>query len=85
MDYVGTILEILKAGLSIWSDKESEKYLAMVLELEGKIANEKKKPIFVKGMSPIGDYRDDAVIDDCVRRLATIGKGFASAAGKRVS
>lgn len=83
MDYVGTILKILSAGLSIWSDREANKYKEMVLKLEQRIMNEKRKPIFVKGMDPKGDYRNDDVIDDCIRQLLLIGRHFSdSVAGK---
>lgn len=79
MDYIGTILEILKAGLNLWANKEAHKYLDLVLKIETELSNERKKPVYVEGMPKNGNYRDDRIVDDGLRRLATIGRGFATA------
>lgn len=78
MDWVGTVLKILEAGLSIWKDKEAGKYLDEVIEIKKTIQEEKNKPAFIPGMKN-GTFRNDAIVDHCERRLRIIADAFASA------
>lgn len=79
MNYIALILEILKTGLNIWSSREKSKYLDLVIDIERRYDDEKKKPVYIKGMPANGDYRDDLVIDGLLRELNTISRGFATA------
>jgi len=81
MNYIGTILEILKAGLGIWNNHEKTKYLDQVLKIERAINEELKKPVYVPGMAQGFDYRNDITIEHGLRELAIIGRAFATAAG----
>jgi len=79
MNYISIILEILKTGLSIWDSKEKTKYLDLVISIERRFDEQRRKQVYVEGMPKDGDYRNDLIIDELLRELATISKGFAAA------
>lgn len=79
MDYIGSILKILAAGLTLWSHKDANKYKEMMLSFKVTIDEEKRKPIYIFGMDKKGDYRDDNVIDHAERQLMLIGQSFSDA------
>lgn len=79
MNYIGIILEILKTGLDIWSSKEKTKYLDMVIDIEKRFDEQRRKQVYVEGMPKDGNYRDDLIIDELLRELTSISKGFAAA------
>lgn len=80
MDWLATALKILEAGLSIWSNKEANKYKDRVVKIKMVIQEERAKPIYKQGMKN-GTFRDDSIIDHCERELRIICDEFASSVG----
>lgn len=65
---IGSILQLLTAGLSLWESKEKDQYLKRVIELETQYHEELKK------VTP-----DNNVLDDIYYECLRIGRNFATA------
>jgi hypothetical protein len=64
---LGVLFEVLAQGLRLWNEKESNKYLDQVLELQRRWKEEYEKP---------RDKRSNAVLDECEHELFLISKIF---------
>ena len=64
------LLGVLERGLSLWSTKESRKYLEEVMELKEAWYEEYNKEVF-----------SDAVLDHIEQRLRIISEAFTSQVG----
>lgn len=66
-------LGLLKEGLTLWNNKEANKYLDRVIKLEKDYNNEMAKPI---------DERSDYRIDSILLELRIISQSFILFPGK---
>lgn len=83
MDWFGTTLKILQAGLGIWADERANKYLDQIVLLKRQYEEEIRKPLYVQGMDKSGNYRSDVVIEHCTRQLRLIGDSFVADAARK--
>lgn len=63
------LLQVLLAGLQLWTDKEKTKYVDQLMKLKKEYYEEVNKP---------DDKRDDAVLDNLEFQLRLLGSAFAS-------
>ncbi len=69
---VTAFLNVLYAGLQLWTSKEKTKYIDQLIELkEDYYAEYKKDPV----------YRSDARLDNLLFKMQLVGTGFAAAVG----
>lgn len=73
---IGDLFKALAAGLSLWSDKEKNKYVDHL--------NDLKKAYYVEYNKPSGE-RDDAYLDDLEFELRLLTDSFCSQVGKQNS
>lgn len=66
------ILNVLLAGLQLWSDKEATKYRDRAMKLKRKWYDEYNKPL---------NERSDAVLDNVMFELELLANGFTSRIG----
>lgn len=64
-----TLLQVLLAGLHLWSDKEKTKYVDRLMSLKKEYREEINKPY---------DQRNDAVIDDLEFQLRVLSAAFVA-------
>lgn len=69
----GLVLQVLGAGLTLWDDKEKNKYVDKLLSLKEQYYAEYNKPI---------DIRSDAILGNLEFELRLLATGFASSIGK---
>lgn len=63
------LISLLSAGLTLWSDKEKNKYIDKLIELKKKYYEESNKP---------EAERDDAVMDNILWELKVLSDNFVS-------
>lgn len=81
MDWFGTGLQILLAGLTIWKDERASEFTREVIKLKTIISEERAKPIYKPGLKN-GTFRNDVVIDHAERRLRIIADTFSSSVAR---
>ena len=67
------LLGVLKEGLALWNNKESNKYLDQVIKLEKAYYEELNKPL---------DARNDLKLDEIMLELTIISRSFIMYPGK---
>lgn len=68
------LLTVLSAGLTLWSDKEKNKYIDEMISLKNQYYEEYNKPL---------TERDDSVLDNLEHELCVLGVAFAASIGKQ--
>ncbi len=69
-----SILKVLGAGLTLWSDKEKSKYQDKYIKLKRAIYEEENKP---------ANERSDAVLDNLAFELCLLGDSFSARVGEQ--
>lgn len=70
------LVGVLKEGLTLWNNKESNKYLDQVIKLEKAYYEELSKPL---------DARSDLKLDEIMLELTIISRSFIMYPGKNRS
>jgi hypothetical protein len=69
---IESIIGLLTAGLTLWSDKEKHKYIDQLISLKKRYYEEYNKP---------ENVRSDAALDDISFSLRVLGDSFAARIG----